>query len=212
MKHSISYRNVSRETFQKNKELFNQKEQKLEEYLELLLWWNKKVNLISRDVPRETVREHLCHSILLSQLSVFKRHNQIIDAGTGGGLPGIPLAITSPEKQFVLNDIVKKKVLSVKQIAKSLKLDNIETRGGSIEEITLNRNSLLISKHAFKINTLLTMLNKASWSNLVFYKGLDFENELKEVNFTLSIEIFDLFSGTENEFYKDKGLIIVSKE
>ncbi len=112
----------------------------------------------------------------------------------------------------MLNDIVKKKVLSVKQIAKSLKLDNIETRGGSIEEITLNRNSLLISKHAFKINTLLTMLNKASWSNLVFYKGLDFENELKEVNFTLSIEIFDLFSGTENEFYKDKGLIIVSKE
>ncbi len=211
MNHCISYRDVSRETFKKNKELFNHQKQKLEEYLDLLLWWNKRVNLVSRDVSRETVRLHIRHSLLLAQFTVFKKHEVIVDAGTGGGLPGIPLAVVSSEKQFVLNDIASKKMLAVKQIAKSLKLKNTEARGGSVADLSIQKNALLISKHAFKIDQLLSMLPEESTSKLVFYKGIDFANELKEINNPLSIEVYDLFQGTDDLFYKDKAIVVISK-
>lgn len=205
---NITTHQVSRETFELTDQLISNYRDELEEYLNQLLWWNERVNLVSRDVSRETVRNHIHHSLLLSQLEVFKTPQIIVDAGTGGGLPGIPLAITHPGKHFILNDLVTKKCLAMKQIAKKTGLENIAIIDGSIEELSHEDPFLLISKHAFKINELYQMTSSLQWQKMVFYKGLDFEDELENIPKTLKIDTYDLSSGSD--FYRGKGLIIIS--
>lgn len=200
---------VSRETFKLTNQLISEFSNELEEYLNQLLWWNKRVNLVSRDVSRETVWNHIRHSLLLSQFEVFKTAKIIVDAGTGGGLPGLPLAITHHQKHFVLNDLVTKKCLAMKQIAKKLGLENIGIIDGSIEDFSHDDPFLLTSKHAFKINELFKMTSSLPWKNMVFYKGLNFKEELEDLPKSLEIKIYDFSSGSE--FYRGKGLVIVSR-
>jgi 16S rRNA (guanine527-N7)-methyltransferase len=207
--HQISFHTVSRETFEAVDRLFKKNQDLLEKYLGQLLWWNKRVNLVSRNVPRETVKEHIRHSLLLSQLDVFQSAKQIVDAGTGGGLPGIPLAITHPKKQFVLNDIVSKKCLAMKQMLHGLGLKNTSIFDGSVEDLEQTVPFLLISKHAFKINELYEMTAHLPWQKMVFYKGIDFEDELSGIDKTLKIESYDL--SKESEFYEDKALVVISR-
>ena len=210
MEHNqISSYPVSRETFSRVDQLIDQFHSELQTYMEQLLWWNERINLVSRDVSRETVWEHIRHSLLLSQFKTFKNNSIIIDAGTGGGLPGIPLAITNPEKHFVLNDLVTKKCMALKQIAKKLELSNIGIIDGSIEEFSYDESFLLVSKHAFAIDRLYKMTASLPWSSMVFYKGTDVEKELDGIPDEFEITVHDL-SG-ESTFYDGKALIFVNR-
>jgi len=206
----ISTHNVSRETFTQVDELTENYRDELEAYLEQLLWWNQRVNLVSRDVSRETVWEHIRHSLLLSQFKLFKSSKIIVDAGTGGGLPGLPLAITHPEKHFVLNDLVTKKCLAMKQMGKKIGLQNLGIFDESIEQFTHDENFLLISKHAFKINELYQMTSSLPWSTMVFYKGSHFADELQELPNSFQIESYDL--SEESSFYQGKALVFVTRD
>lgn len=208
--HHIIRKNVPRETFGQIDEIIAKNHNELKSYLDKLLWWNKRVNLVSRDVPRETIREHIRHSLLLSQLQSFQENKLFIDAGTGGGLPGLPLAITHPDKHFILNDLVTKKCLAMKQIAGDLDLKNIGIIDGSIEDLHHGEECILISKHAFKINNLLKKTSHLSWKKMILYKGLDFEDELQAVSDSLNITCFDL--SNESEFYRGKAIIIIEKK
>lgn len=200
---------VSRETFDKTDQLISAHRNPLELYLDKLLWWNERVNLVSRDVPRETIREHIRHSLLLSQFDSFKSAEIIVDAGTGGGLPGIPLAITHPKKHFVLNDLVTKKCMAMKQMAKQLELTNVGIVDGSIEKLSYDEPFLLISKHAFKINELFEMTTALPWSTIVFYKGREFEEELKGIPESFDVASYDL--SCDSEFYQGKALVFVTR-
>lgn len=207
--HQITYYTVSRETFDKTDSLFEKHSFQLEKYLDQLLWWNKRVNLVSRNVSRETVRKHIRHSLLLSQFEVFQSASIIIDTGTGGGLPGIPLAITHPSKEFVLNDIVSKKCLAMKQIVQQLGLKNTTIFDGSVENLERQGPFLLVSKHAFKINELYEMTSHLPWEEMAFYKGINFEEELSDIKESLKVESYDL--SEKPEFYKDKALVFVKR-
>ncbi len=207
--HNISSRKVSRETFSAVDGVISDNRALLENYLEQLLWWNERVNLVSRNVSRETMWEHIRHSLLLARIGEFQSAKLIVDAGTGGGLPGIPLALTHPKKHFVLNDLVTKKCLAMKQIAKKLELKNIGIVDGSIEDLQQDEPFLLISKHAFKIHELYNMTASLPWSTMVLYKGLDFENELDGISESLNIETYDL--SKESDFYQGKALVIISR-
>lgn len=208
--HQITRHNVPRETFTTVDELIDKHREKLEAYLDTLFWWNKKVNLISRDVSRGTVWEHIRHSLLLSNIDCFKEAENIVDAGTGGGLPGIPLAITHPQKHFILNDIVSKKVIAVRQILLKLNLENTLAKAVSIEKVDFPTPSLLISKHAFKINDLWKMVWNKPVEAMVFYKGINFENELEGIDTNLQIDVHDL--SKESEFYQGKSIIVVKPQ
>lgn len=207
--HTITTANVSRETFIQVDRLIQKYRAQLQIYLEQLLWWNKRVNLVSRDVSRETVWEHIRHSLLLSQFKPFQSAEIVVDAGTGGGLPGIPLAITHPKKHFILNDIVTKKCLALKQIGKKLGLGNIRIVNDSIEYLKQDVPFLLISKHAFKIEELYEMTSRLPWQTIALYKGTNFKEELENIPEPLNIESHDL--SKESEFYRGKALVFIHR-
>lgn len=209
--HSVSYHNIGPELFAATDALIADNREVLKSYIDQLLWWNERINLISRNASRETLWDHIRHSLLLSQFEVFKKRTFLVDAGTGGGLPGIPLAIVCPEKHFILNDIVRKKVFALKQMKKRLQISNITCQCASIDEINSKNNYLLISKHAFKIDELYLMFNQMPFADLVFYKGSDFEKELESITDPLTIIAYDLFSGTENQFYENKKIVVVHR-
>ncbi len=207
--YNIIRKNVPRGTFTQIDELIAEFRSELESYLEKLLWWNNRVNLVSRDVSRETTWEHIRHSLLLSSMELFQKNKLFLDTGTGGGLPGLPLATTHPDKHFVLNDLVTKKCLAIKQIARDLSLNNIGIVDGSIEDLHLEEECILVSKHAFKIGDLIEMTSHLSWEKMVLYKGLDFEDELNNISAPINITCLDLSSG--HEFYSGKAIIVVEK-
>ncbi|HKL17739.1 MAG TPA: RsmG family class I SAM-dependent methyltransferase [Halalkalibaculum sp.] len=208
----ITYRHVPRETFSAVDKLIKEKREQLEHFLDRLLWWNKRINLVSRDVPRETIFEHIRHSLLISGLQSYKDSSLIVDTGTGGGLPGIPLAIISPEKEFILNDIVTKKVMAIKQMARTLGLKNVSAVDFSIEKATIDSPFLLITKHAFKVNDLIRMTSGLPWQEIIFYKGMDFKEELEGIDTPLSITAYDLYKENKEPFYRDKALVVISRQ
>lgn len=210
--HDITYQYVPRETFERVDVLVEKKRAVLEQYLEQLLWWNQKVNLVSRDVSRETIWEHIRHSLLITELECYREAPLIVDTGTGGGLPGLPLAIVSDNKRFLLNDIVTKKILAVKQIARKLSLQSVSFFDTSIEKLEVREPFLLISKHAFKIDDLYRMTKNKPWTSMIFYKGSDFESELQAIDSSLSFTSYDLFRESKRSFYRDKVIIQVSRK
>ncbi len=212
MKHSISYKILSSTAFRKADHSITAHKTAIDNYCNHLVKWNKRVNLISRNVSRETLKEHVRHSLLISSLEPFKSCDLIVDAGTGGGLPGIPLAITHPEKQFVLNDIVSKKVWAVKQMIREINPTNIKTSDASIEELKVKNPFLLVSKHAFKINELFKYTVRMPWEAIIFYKSTDIEKELEEIDESLDITVFDLECNNSSSFYEGKGLIAVKRQ
>lgn len=207
--HTITTSNVSRGTFDNARQLYLEHSQSLDHYLDRLLWWNSRVNLVSRNVPRETIQNHIRHSLLVSQFAAFQAANLVVDAGTGGGLPGIPLAMAYPDKHFVLNDIVSKKCLAIKQMVRHLGLINTSIANTSIADIQQARPFLLVSKHAFKINELYAMTVRLPWDTLILYKGMEFKEELEGIDEALHIHRYDLSDGPE--FYANKALLIISR-
>lgn len=210
--HQISYHNVSRETFKEVDKLIEEHREVMEAYLDKLLWWNQKINLVSRDVSRETIWEHIRHSLVVTGLESYQQSSLVVDAGTGGGLPGLPLAIVSPEKTFVLNDIVTKKMMAVKQMIRELSLQNVTVLDRSVEDLNIEVPFLLISKHAFKMEDLYKMTKNKPWSHMVFYKGINFEPELEAIEDPLNVLVHNLYQECSQSFYKEKALIEVSRK
>lgn len=208
--HNISTHTVSRETYQKALGLYQEYEDSLTIYINRLLWWNERINLVSRNVSRETIKEHLIHSLLLSQVNAFISSELIVDAGTGGGLPGLPLAITHPRKEFLLNDIVSKKCLAIKQMVRKIGLNNAQVRDDSIQKVQTKKPFTLISKHAFKINDLYKLTSHLPWESIILYKGLDFKTELEGISSPLQINSYNL--SNIDSFYEGKAIMVIREQ
>jgi len=212
VKQMLTRIDVPIETLHVARELYSKNEKELEIYIDLLLEWNDKINLVSRAVSRETIREHVVHSLIPSAMELTLRHGKWIDSGTGGGLPGIPLAICEKDGYWDLNDNVKKKMKAVEGIVKSLGLKNVEVIPKSISLVDLKKGTGIITKHAFKIDDLLRLIGSKPWKSILMWKGVDGAiEELSGSKRKLKTTIFAFDFGSDESFYEGKGLVLIER-
>ena len=212
MSNPLKIINVSRETLIEARNIYKTYFDDFENYIDELLWWNKKVNLVSRNVSRETIREHVVHSLIVIPLGILNDRNEWIDTGSGGGLPGIPLAIARPESQWIMNDIVSKKVVAVKQMIHKLNLINAEGEAGDVKHIELNPGTGIITKHAFSVSDLFDLIGEKLWEQVVFYKGADESKiEYEELNISVKGDLYKFEFGKNEPFYKGKGILVIER-
>ena len=151
--------------------------------------WNSKINVISRKDLDQFYVHHVLHSMAIAKVIQFKKGTHVLDVGTGGGFPLIPLAITFPEVHFLGIDSIGKKVKVVEEISKSLGLKNVKTSQIRAEDVdgqfdfivsrAVTRSKRFISwvDHKIKKQSLNELKN-----GFIFLKGGDLSEELKEVN------------------------------
>lgn len=212
MKHRINTVSVDLEALLKTRELYSAHKKELESYLDLLLEWNEKINLVSRNVSRETVREHITHSLLPISLGLIQWHDTWIDSGTGGGLPGIPLAICESQRKWILNDNVRKKMRAVEDIIQSLELKNVSVVAKSISLVEMERSTGIVTKHAFKVKDLLKHLGSEPWESILMWKGVeDAEKEVQRSGRDINATIYAFHFGKGEPFYEGKGIVKIEK-
>ena len=174
--------------------------------------WNEKINVISRKDIDELYIRHILHSLGLAKIIRFRPGTSIIDVGTGGGFPGIPLAILFPECHFTLIDSIGKKILVVQEVANQLNLSNVHALKNRVQEIK-TRYDFVVSRAVTAFPEFVSMVRKNvshhpknALPNGIFYlKGGDFEEEIKP--FRESAEIFDLAKIFTESFFETKKVI-----
>jgi 16S rRNA (guanine527-N7)-methyltransferase len=117
--------------------------QQYQQFLESVIYWNQRINLISRKDIDHLAERHILHSLAIAKHVQFSSGDTILDVGTGGGFPGIPLAIFFPEAQFTLIDSIGKKVNAVSQIIHSLNIDNANCMQARAEDYPSQARSVV---------------------------------------------------------------------
>ncbi|MFV0518108.1 MAG: 16S rRNA (guanine(527)-N(7))-methyltransferase RsmG [Aminipila sp.] len=163
--------------------------EQFEKYMELILQWNEKVNLTAITDREEFIKKHYIDSILCYHFNEVNKAVKIIDVGTGGGFPGIPLAIIFPEKKFVLMDSLKKRLNIIDDLTEKLGISNVTTLHGRAEDLGKSKEhreqyDLCISRAVANLATLseycLPFIKRGG--NFLAYKGIKAEEEIKEAN------------------------------
>jgi len=147
--------------------------------------WNQKINLISRKDMEHLYEHHILHSLAIAKLIQFKPRTRIVDVGTGGGLPGVPLAIFFPECEFLLVDSIGKKIMVVQDLIKQLGLDNAKARQARAEELhgkadfVTGRAVTDIQEFHKNVNHLIGDRSTNELANgIIYLKGGDLKKEL----------------------------------
>ena len=188
--------------------------EKLTLLYELFKTHNKNINLISRNSLKNFYVEHVLHSISISKIKFFKKNELVLDIGSGGGFPGIPLAIIYPNTNFILIDSISKKTNMIEKFKTELSLKNIKVINDRIENLNLTCD-FIVSRAVTNMNKFLTLINKINLSNkningykLFYLKGGDLKKELKGISHK-SIEISNFY---DEEFFNEKKIICINKK
>ena len=187
----------------------------LERLPELYEEWNSKINVISRKDIENIVTNHLLHSLAIAKFITFVPNTRIFDVGTGGGLPGIPLAILFPECQFTLIDSIRKKISVATAIVESIELHNVQCIQSRAEELK-NKCDFIVSRAAMSTKDLMHIAKKvvdirtphnAIPNGLIALKGGDLHNELAPYRKIATTE--DLAGYFEEPFFETKKVIYI---
>ena len=177
--------------------------------------WNSKINVISRKDITNLYEHHVLHSLGIAKVTQFRPETTVMDLGTGGGFPGIPLAILFPETHFHLVDSIGKKVKVATEIANTIGLKNVTTRHCRAEE-EKQLFDFVVSRAVMPLTDLLKIIRKnikkeqhnALPNGLICLKGGELEREVMPVKHqTLMYDLKDYF---EEEFFETKKVVYVT--
>ncbi|NNC51037.1 MAG: 16S rRNA (guanine(527)-N(7))-methyltransferase RsmG [Flaviramulus sp.] len=173
--------------------------------------WNLKINVVSRKDIDELYLRHVLHSLGIAKVIQFKNGSKILDVGTGGGFPGIPLAILYPDCSFHLVDSIAKKLKVVDQVVQGLGLSNVKTSHSRVEEIK-GQYDFIVSRAVAVMPTFVQWVkgkiakqqNNDLKNGILYLKGGDLTIELKDYKTTKIYNLSDYFS---EEFYETKKVV-----
>ncbi|MCE1198698.1 MAG: 16S rRNA (guanine(527)-N(7))-methyltransferase RsmG [Marinilabiliales bacterium] len=176
--------------------------------------WNGKINVISRKDIGELYVRHILHSLAVARIIHFKPGTTLLDVGTGGGFPGIPLAILFPDCRFHLIDSIGKKIRVVEEVAKAIRLNNVSASQTRVEDIR-EKYDFIISRAVTAFPDFVKMVRKnvsaqsknALPNGILYLKGGDFGDEL--LPFRSTAELFDLSGIFPESFFETKKLIFL---
>jgi len=173
--------------------------------------WNEKINVISRKDIDSLYTKHILHSLAIAKVNKFEPGTYVLDVGTGGGFPGIPLAILFPETRFYLIDVIAKKIKVVQAVAEALELKNVKAEQLRAENVKgdfdfiVSRAVTNMPDFVSWIKTKIKKQNKHELKNGILYlKGGDLTEELKDFPKATEYNIADFF---EDEFFETKKVV-----
>jgi 16S rRNA (guanine527-N7)-methyltransferase len=177
--------------------------------------WNEKINLISRKDMDLFMLHHVLHSLTLAKFMKFREGTEILDVGTGGGFPGVPLAILFPEVKFHLIDGTGKKILVVNEAINYFKLENVKADHIRIEQLD-TKYDFITARAVTELGELMRITRKfiktkqinARPNGLIAYKGFPLRDEAKAVK-TRAHEIFKLSDHFKEDYFKEKCIVYV---
>lgn len=188
-----------------------------EQLLPLYTEWNEKINVISRKDIEHLYEHHILHSLAIAKFMKFKDGTTILDLGTGGGFPGVPLAILYPECRFLLVDSINKKLTVIKEIAEVIGLQNVAVKHARVEEIKNEKFDFIVTRAVATIDKLFNWSRKhisAKHINIlpngiIALKGINLKEEMKLLPRGEYYEITPLKKYFGESYFEEKAIVYV---
>lgn len=176
--------------------------------------WNAKINVISRKDIDNLYLNHVLHSLGIARVTTFKPGAEILDVGTGGGFPGIPLAILFPETRFHLVDSIGKKITVVKNVAEAIGLKNVTAEQIRAEQLK-GQYDFIVSRAVTRLKEFYGWVHRKAkkqsvhslYNGILYLKGGDLDEELADLR--KPHQLFDLSAFFREEFFETKKIVYV---
>ncbi|VAW27807.1 16S rRNA (guanine(527)-N(7))-methyltransferase [hydrothermal vent metagenome] len=201
-------------------ELTERQKEQIEQMEGLYREWNSRINVISRKDMDNFYLHHVLHSLAIAKLISFQPGTKIMDAGTGGGFPGIPLAILFPETEFYLADSIGKKIKVVREVSRALGLENVEAEQIRAEEAKRSFD-FVVSRAVTDLEVFtqwtLRKVQPSSFNSLtngiLYLKGVGVDEEINRVRKLKKTKVFTYPLGYffKEDFFKTKQVIHVCR-
>jgi 16S rRNA (guanine527-N7)-methyltransferase len=188
----------------------------LEALGELYSDWNAKINVISRKDMEHFYERHVLHSLAIAKVIQFKPDTQILDVGTGGGFPGLPLAILFPDVSFHLVDSIGKKIKVVQEVSNALELTNLSAEHARAEQVS-GQFDFVVSRAVTRLTEFYPWVqnkfNKKSFNDLdngiLYLKGVDLMEEFDQLK--KPYQLVSLKDYYTEDWFESKGLVFVPR-
>lgn len=196
-------------------ELLPEQRKQIELMQEIYLYWNERINVVSRKDIEHLYLHHVLHSLSIAKILQFQPNASVLDIGTGGGFPGIPLAILYPQTQFFLNDSVQKKINVVNEVVRVLQLKNVTTIHNRAEKIK-QKFDFIVSRAVTNFPDFLKLAqgkikNKhhhALPNGIIYLKGGEIEDLRAELGkYFEDVLIFNIYDFFKHEYFETKRII-----